>query len=152
MGNFLLILPDLSKMRKTKEILVSVDNNSGWPDALFLPNPTAEKVIEVSSHNFKVRGIPKRTDPGTVFWSKKNKQFCGERFMKLVMCPVRDHCGNKKVGRMIRTINGTLRTNAKIVIKKNKNGISDILSALRTERGANGKSAFEKQTGRNQIP
>ena len=31
---------------KKKYLLVSVDNHSGWPDALFLPNPTADKVIE----------------------------------------------------------------------------------------------------------
>ena len=31
---------------KRKYLLVSVDNHSGWPDAMFLPNPNTDKVIE----------------------------------------------------------------------------------------------------------
>ena len=49
---------------------------------------------------------------------------------------------------MIRTINERLRTNRKIIISKDKNGISNILFALRSEKGPDGKSAFEKQNGR----
>ena len=30
---------------KKRYLLVSVDNNSGWPDAMFLPKPNSEKVI-----------------------------------------------------------------------------------------------------------
>ena len=109
-----------------------------------------KKVIEFLSQYIAVHGIPKRirTDPGTVFKSEKYKQFCEERFMKHVMCPVREHRGNRKVEKMIRTNNERLRTNDKIVIEKNKHGISGILFAFRTEKGADGKSAFEKQTGR----
>ena len=49
---------------------------------------------------------------------------------------------------MIRTINERLRTNTKIVISKGKNGLSNILFALSSEKGPDGKSAFEKQNGR----
>ena len=49
---------------------------------------------------------------------------------------------------MIRTINYRLRTNDKIIIERNKNGISVFLFALRTEKVADIKSAFTKQTAR----
>ena len=49
---------------------------------------------------------------------------------------------------MIRTINERLRTNRKIVVELEKSGLSNILFALRTEKGADGKSAFEKHVGR----
>ena len=49
---------------------------------------------------------------------------------------------------MIRTINGRLRTNTKILTSKDKSGIPNILFALRSEEGPDGKSAFEKQNGR----
>ena len=45
---------------KKNSLLVSVDNHSGWPDALFLPNPTTEKVIEFLTENIVRNGIPKR--------------------------------------------------------------------------------------------
>ena len=49
---------------------------------------------------------------------------------------------------MIRTINERLRINIKILAERSKNGISNILFALRTKKGADGKSALEKQIGR----
>ena len=93
--------------QKKKYLLVSVDNHSGWPNALFLPNPTTEKVIEFVLEYIAENGISKRirTDPGTVFKSEKFKQFCSDNFIDHVICPVRDHRGNGKVERMIRTIN-----------------------------------------------
>ena len=59
--------------QKKNFLLVSVDIHSGRPDALFLPNPTTEKVIEFWSEYIAANGIPKRirTDPGTVFKSDK---------------------------------------------------------------------------------
>ena len=72
---------------------MSVDNQSGWPDALFLPNPTTEKVIEFLSEYIAAKGIPKRipTDPGTVFKREKFKEFGTKNFIENVVCPVRDH-------------------------------------------------------------
>ena len=49
---------------------------------------------------------------------------------------------------MIRTINERLQTNKEIIISKEKEGLSKILFALRSERGSGGKSAFEKHLGR----
>ena len=136
--------------QKKKYLLVSVDNHSGWPDALFLPNPTTEKVIEFLSEYTAANGIPKRirTETGTVFKSEKFKQFCIKHLFDHTVCPVRDHRGNGKVERMIRTINERLRTNKEIIISKEKKGLPKILFALRSERGSDGKSAFEKHIGR----
>ena len=135
---------------KKKYLLVSVDNYSAWPDALLLPNPTTDKVIEILLEYIAKNGIPKRirTDPGTAFKSEKFKAFCKEKFIDHVVCPVRDHKGNGKVEKMIRTINERLRTNTKILISKDKSGISNILFALRSEKGPDKKSAFERQNGR----
>ena len=131
-------------------MLVLVDNHSGWPDTMFLPNPSTDKVIQFLNEYISKNVIPKRirTDPGTAFKSEKIKQFCPEKFMNHVICPVRDHRRNGKVERMIRTINERLRTNKNILVSKDKSGISNILFALRSEKGYDGKSAFEKQNGR----
>ena len=74
---------------------------------MFLPNPSAEKVVEFLLEFIATNGIPKRirTDPGTVFKGEKFQQFCEERFIQHVICPIRDHRGNGKVERMIRTLN-----------------------------------------------
>ena len=142
--------PFQNARKQKKYLLVSVDNNSGWPDAMFLPNPTAEKVIEFLLEYLAKNGIPKRirTDPGTVFTGDKFKAFCREKFIQHIVCPRRDHRGNGKVERMIRTVNERLRTNRNIIVQKDTTGISNILFALRSEKGADNKSAFEKQMGR----
>ena len=72
---------------KKKYLIVSVDTPSGWPDALFLPNPTTDKVIEFLIEYIAKYGIPKRirTDPGTVFRSGKFKSFCKEKFIEHVI-------------------------------------------------------------------
>ena len=95
-------------------------------------------------------GIPKRirTDPGTAFKSEKFKQFCERYFIEHIISPVRDHRENGKVERMIRTTNERLRTNKKIVVERERSQLSKILFALRSEKGVDGKSAFEKHMGR----
>ena len=57
---------------------------------------------------------------------------------------MRDHRGNGKIERLIRTINERLRTNKNIVLKKDKSGLSEILYALRMGQKADGTSPFEK--------
>ena len=63
-----------------KYLLVSEDNHSGWPYALFLPNPTTDKVIEFLVEYLAKNGKPKRirTYRGTVFKSEKFRSFCKE--------------------------------------------------------------------------
>ena len=48
-----------------------------------------------------------------------------------------------------RTTNERLRTNKNILMSKDKSGISNVLIALRSEKGNDGKSAFVRQNGRN---
>ena len=131
-------------------MLVPVDNNSGWPAAIILPNPLADKVVEFLLEYIATNGIPKRirTDPRTVFKGETFQQFCKERFIEHIICPIRDHRGNGKVERMIRTLNERLRTNREILVQKDTSGLSNILFALRTEKGVDNTSAYERQMGR----
>ena len=138
---------------KKKYLLVSVDNHSGWPHALFLPNPTTEKVIEFLTEYIAKNGIPKRIrpDPGLAFKSKKLRSFCKEKFIEHVICPVRDYKGNGKVERMIRTSNERLRTNTKILISKDKSGILNILFALRSEKAQTESQHLKNKMEENLI-
>ena len=133
-----------------KYLLVAVDNYSAWPDALFLHKPTTKKVIEFLKTYVAQYGIPKqiRSDPGSVFTSEEFKTFCRQFQIKHVTCPVRDHRGNGKIERLIRTLNERLRTNKNIILKRDKSGLSEILYALRMGKKADGKSPFEKLYGR----
>ena len=133
----------------TKYLLVAVDNFSAGPYALFLHKPTTKKVIEFSKNYIAQYGIPKqiRSDPGTVFTSEKFGELCRQFQIKHVTCPVRDHRGNGKIERLIRTINEQLRTNKNIVLKRDKLGLSEILYALRMGEKASGKSPFESLYG-----
>ena len=63
-------------------LIVSVDSEAGWPDAKYMRAPTANKVIEFLERYIADNGIPRRirTESGTVFASKKFKQFCQKIF------------------------------------------------------------------------
>ena len=54
----------------------------------------------------------------------------------------------RKIERLIRTINERLRTNKQILVTKDNAGLSEILFALRMYPTKNGKSPYEKSTGR----
>ena len=142
--------PFQNAYKQKKYLLVSEDNNSGWPAAMLLPNSSGDKVVDFLLEYIATNGIPKRirTDPGTVFKRENFQQFCKERFIQHVICPIRDHRGNGKVERRIRTLNERLRTNKKIVVQKDTSGLSNILFALRTEKGVDNTSAYERQMGR----
>ena len=49
---------------------------------------------------------------------------------------------------MIRTLNERLRTKRKIVVQNDTSGLSNILFALRTEKGVDNTLAYERQMGR----
>ena len=133
-----------------KYMPVSIDLFSGWPDAKFLHSPTTKKVVEFLKCYISRYGVPKaiRTDPGTVFVIEEFEKFCKQFGMKHIPCPVRDHRGNGKIERLIRTINERLRANKQIVVTKDQSGLSEILYALRISKKKDGKSPFEKQMGR----
>ena len=122
-------------------MLVSVDHFSGWPDAKFLHSPTTKIVIEFFKQYCAQYGVPKkiRTGPDTVI-----KQFCKQFGIEQIMCPIRDHRGNGKIERLIRTINERLRANKQVILTKVKTGLSEILYSLRISKKKDGKSPFEK--------
>ena len=130
-------------------MLVAIDNFSAWPDALFLHNPTTKKVIEFLKNYKSQYGIPKqiRSDPGTVVTSEEFKTFCRKFQMNHITSPVRDHRGNGKIERLIRTILERLRTNKNIILKRDNSALSESLYALKM-RKTDGKLPFEILYGR----
>ena len=63
---------------------------------------------------------------------------------------MRDHRGNGKIERLIRTINERLRANKQKKLTKKKSGLSEILYALRVSKKKDGRSPFEKHMGKEQ--
>ena len=61
---------------------------------------------------------------------------------------MRDHRGNGKIERLIRTINERLRANKQIKLTKDKSGLSEILYALRVSKKKDGRSPIEKHMGK----
>ena len=90
----------------------------------------------------------KRKDSGTVFTGETLKRFRAERFIQHVICPICVHRGNGILERMMKTVNIRLRRKRHIIVQRDSNEISKILFARRSEKRTDGKSAFEKQTGR----
>ena len=85
------------KAKKRKKcLLVSKDNFSAWPNAIFLHRTTTNNVIDFRKQYFAQYGVRRkiRTGPGTVFVSKAFVQFCRPFSIGHVNCPVRDHKRN----------------------------------------------------------
>ena len=76
------------------------------------------------------------------------RQFGKELGMRHVVCPIFDHRGNGKIERLVRTINERLRANPEVLTEKQNKLFYQLMSALRTNKGKNGKSSFERHTGR----
>ena len=89
-----------------------------------------------------------RTDPGTVYKREEFTKFCRQLGIEHKTCPVRNHRGNGKIEREIRTINERLRANKQTVVTKDQSSLSEILYALRINKKKDGTSLFEKQMGR----
>ena len=119
------------------------------PEAKILRKPNTEKVIEVLKKYITRHRIHRtiRTGPATIFKSQKFKEFCKEWYINHIECPIKDHRGNGKIERLIRTINERLRTNKKVIVTKDKTGLSETLFALRMKPSATKKSPFEQHTG-----
>ena len=65
-----------------------------------------------------------------------------------IVCPTYDHRGNGKVERLIRTINERLRANPELLADRQNKLFYQLVSALRSSKGKDGKSPFERHTGR----
>ena len=133
-----------------KYLIVTIDQKTNWPNAAFVRKPTAETVVNFLNAHIAQFGIPKRirTDLATIFRGGTFKQFCNEHFIKHIECPVRDHRGNGKIERLIRTLNERLRADKTIVTEKGNTGLARLLFALRTAATTNKDSPFELVFGR----
>ena len=133
-----------------KYLIVTIDHKTNWPNAAFVRKPTAETVVNFLNAHIAQFGIPKRirTDPATIFRGGTFKQFCNDHFIKHIECPVRDHRGNGKIERLIRTLNERLRADKTIVTEKGNTGLARLLFALRTAATINKDSPFELVFGR----
>ena len=133
-----------------KYLLVSIDHKTNWPNAAFVKKPTAETVVNFLNAHIAQFGIPKRirTDPATIFRGETFKQFCSDHFIKHIECPIRDHRGNGKIERLIRTLNERLRADKTIITERGNTGLARLLFALRTAAAANKTSPFEQVFGR----
>ena len=86
-----------------------------------------------------------------MFASEAFTQFCRQFGIEAITCPIRDHRGNGKIERLIRTINERLPADKQIILSKDKTGLSEILYSLRISKKTDGKSLFEKQMGKEPI-
>ena len=130
--------------------MVSINHFSSWPDARFLHRPTTKKVIEFLKQYIAQYGVPRkvRTEPDKVFVNEASAEFCRKIGVEHVICPVRDHRGDGKIERLIRTINERLRRNRQIILTQDKSGLSEILYSLRVNKKKDDSSSFEKHMGR----
>ena len=97
-----------------------MDHFSGWPEAKL-----SERVIEFLKTLIGRHDIPQviRTDPATIFRSKRCKEFCKKRLIRHFECPIRDHRGNGKIERLIKYFDERLRTNKRIVLELDNSGL-----------------------------
>ena len=133
-----------------KYLLVSIDHKTNWPNAAFVKKPTAETVVNFLNAHIAQFGIPKRirTDPATIFRGETFRQLCSDHFIKHIECPIRDHRGNGKIERLVRTLNERLRVDKTIITERGNTGLARLLFALRTAAAANKTSPFEQVFGR----
>ena len=95
-------------------------------------------------------GIPRtvRTDQATVFKGNEFKNLREDFGIRHIVGPVFNHRGNGKVERLIRMVNESLGANPKVLAEKQNKLFYQLVSALRTSKGKDGKSPFERHTGR----
>ena len=129
---------------------MSIASKGGWPEAKFLSKPNTAAILEFLKNYRALFGTPKRirTYPRSPFRSDKFRQFCQESFIVHIECPIREHRGNGKIERCIRTLTERLRTYKRILLEKDNTGLSENLSALRTAK-SKPVSPAEQQLGRN---
>ena len=137
--------PFKSASKNKQYLLVAIDHKINWPSAKFTSRPTAKKVTTILNEYIAQYGIPKRirTDPATIFRGETFKQFCRNFFIKHIECPIRDHRGNGKIDRLIRTINERIRAEKSILTEKGNAEITRLLFALRTTAATNNRIPFD---------
>ena len=120
-----------------KYTLVAIDHFSAYPTLKFVKSTEIKGVDN---------GIPQiiRTDQASVFMGNEFKALREEFGIRHITCPVYDHRGNGKVERLIRTINERLRANPELLVERQNKLFYQLVSALRVNKGKDGKSPFER--------
>ena len=132
-----------------KNLFVSIDRKLAKPNAP--KKADSKKSCNFLNAHIGQFGIPKRirTDPATIFRSKTFKEFCKEHYIEHIGCPVRNHRGNSKIERLIRTINELLRAEKVIITEKENSGKPRLSFLLRTAVAAKKISPFRSPLGDN---
>ena len=133
-----------------KYLLVAIDHFSAYPTLQFVKSTDIKGVEKFLRKYISNNGIPQivRTDQATVFMGNEFRNLREEFGIRHIVCPVYDHRGNGKVERLIRTVNERLRANPEILAEKRNKLFYQLVSALRINKGKDGKSPFERHTGR----
>ena len=133
-----------------KFLIVSIDQESGWPEANILREPTITTVFEFLINYIALLEVHRRTmnDPASPFRSDKLWQFWQKRFIEHIECLVGDHRGNGNIGRRICKKTRRLGTNNRNVLEEGNTALSEFLFALPTARGKKTSSPAEQQRGR----
>ena len=141
--------PFKSASKNKQYLLVAIDHKTNSPSAKFTSRPSAEKVFTFLNEYIAQYGIPKRirTDPATIFRGETFKQFRKKFFIKHIECPIRDHRGNEKIERLIRTMNERTLAEQFNINQKGNAEITSFLFALRTTAATNSSSPFDKVFG-----
>ena len=128
----------------------NIDHFSAYPTLQFVKSTDIKGVEKFLRKYISNNGIPQivRTDQATVFMGNEFRNLREEFGIRHIVCPVHDHRGNGKVERLIRTVNERLRANPEILAKKQNKLFYQLVSALRISKGKDGKSPFQKHTGR----
>ena len=134
-----------------KYLLVAIAQFSAYPTLKLVKNIAMKEVADFLRKYISDNGTPQklRTDQSTVFMGNEFRQFRKELGMRHVVCPIYDHRGNGKVERLVRTINERLRANSEVLTEKQNKLFYELISALKTNKGKEGKSSFERHTDRN---
>ena len=84
----------------------------------------------------------------TVFMGNEFKNFREEFVIRHIVFTVYDHKRNGKVERLIRTVNEGLTASSEMLAEKQNKYFYQLENALRTSKGKDGKSPFERHTSR----
>ena len=96
-------------------ILLSMDRYSKWPAASLCKTTDRETAIQFLEQYCNLNGIPKtiRTDKATAFTGRQFRNFCKNKFIKMIFGTPYIHTPTGLVERGVRTLKENLLTNIK---------------------------------------
>ena len=135
-----------------KYILVAIDHFSAYPIPKFVKSTKIKGVENFLRKYICGKRISQiiRTVQASDLMRNKFKAFREEFGLRQITCPVYDHRGNGKVERLIRTTNERLRANPELLAERQNKLFFQLVSALRVNKGKDGKLLFERHVSRKQ--